>query len=113
MVERGVQDLEEVAYIGAEGLQWLDYINGLQPLLQNSFLLKEVAPVSQNLAVLGSAGLQALDYIDGRKATSGEWKVQQVAMIQQAARPTADLVLAVAPAVQKLVEGTAAAASTP
>jgi hexosaminidase len=112
-VASGFQDLAAESYIRGKVTQWRDNDNVLQPLLQNSFLLKEVAPVSQNLAVLGSAGLQALDYIDGRKATSGEWKVQQVAMIQQAARPTADLVLAVAPAVQKLVEGTAAAASTP
>jgi hexosaminidase len=112
-VASGFQDLAAESYIRGKVTQWRDNDNALQPLLQNSFLLKEVAPVSQNLAVLGSAGLQALDYIDGRKAASVEWKVQQVAMIQQAARPTADLVLAVAPAVQKLVEGTAAAASTP
>jgi hexosaminidase len=77
-------------------------------MLQKSFLLKEVAPVSQNLAGLGAAGLQALDYIDARKAASVEWRVEQLARIQQAAKPTADLVLAVAPAVQKLVEATAA-----
>jgi hexosaminidase len=107
------QDSAAESYIRGKLTQWRDNDSALQPLLQNSFLLKEVVPVSQNLAVLGAAGLQALDYIDARKAASGEWRGQQVAMIQQAAKPTADLVLAVAPAVQKLVEGSAAASTTP
>src|ERR1700723_2221833 len=107
------QNTTAESYIRQKLTLWRDNDSALQPLLQNSFLLKEVAPVSQNLAALGAAGLQALDYIDAHKAASGEWKVQQVAMIQQAAKPTADLVLAIAPAVQKLVESSAAASTTP
>ena len=60
--------------------------------------------------------VRALDepvIIDARKAASVEWRVEQLARIQQAAKPTADLVLAVAPAVQKLVEGSADASTTP
>ena len=102
------QDRAAESYLRGKLTQWRDNDSALQPLLQNSFLLKEVAPVSQNLALLGAAGLQALDYIDARKAAPSEWRAQQVAMIQQAAKPTADLVLAVAPALQKLVEGSAA-----
>ena len=93
--------------------EWRDNDSALQPLLQNSFLLTEVAPVSQNLASLGAVGVQALDYIDAHKAAPAEWKLQQVAMIQQVAKPAADLVLAVAPAVQKLVEASSAAAAAP
>jgi hexosaminidase len=107
------QDSAAESYLRGKLTLWRDNDSALQPLLQNSFLLKEVAPVSQNLARLGAAGLQALDYIDAHKAASGEWRMQQVAMIQQAAKPTADLVLAVAPAVQKLVEGSADASTTP
>jgi hexosaminidase len=102
------QDAAAESYLRGKLTQWRGNDSALQPLLQNSFLLKEVAPVSQNLAGLGAAGLQALDYIDARKAASVEWRVEQLARIQQAAKPTADLVLAVAPAVQKLVEATAA-----
>src|ERR1700677_1489918 len=102
------QDRAAESYLRGKLTQWRDNDSALQPLLQNSFLLKEVVRVSQNLALLGAAGLQALDYIDARKAAPGEWRAQQVAMIQQAAKPTADLVLAVAPALQKLVEGSAA-----
>jgi hexosaminidase len=100
-------------YVRQKLTEWRNNDSALQPLLQNSFLLKEVAPVSQNLAALGATGLQALDYIDARKAAPAEWKLQQVAMIQQAAKPTADLVLAVAPAVQKLVETSSVVSTTP
>jgi hexosaminidase len=104
------QDAAAESRIRAKLTEWRDNDSALQPLLQNSFLLQEVAPVSQNLASLGAAGLQTLDYIDARKPAPPEWKLQQVAMIQQATKPTGDLVLAVAPAVQKLVEASSTAA---
>jgi hexosaminidase len=107
------QDAVAESYIREELTKWRANDSALQPLLQNSFLLKEVAPVSQNLAALGSAGLKALDSIDVRKPTAAEWRQQQIAAIQQAAKPTADLVLAVAPAVQKLVEASSGGAVAP
>ncbi len=107
------QDATTESYIRQTLTKWRDNDSALQPLLQNSFLLKEVVPVSQNLALLGAAGLRALDYVDARKAAPNEWKVQQVAIIQQAAKPAADLLLAVAPAVQKLVEARSTAAAAP
>ena len=107
------QDAAAESYIREELTKWRANDSALQPLLQNSFLLKEVAPVSQNLAALGSAGLKALDSIDVRKPTAVEWRQQQIAAIQQAAKPTADLVLAVAPAVQKLVEASSGGAVAP
>ncbi len=107
------QDAAAESCIREELTKWRDNDSALQPLLQNSFLLKEVAPVSQNLAALGSAGLKALDNIDARKPMAAEWRQQQIAAIPQAAKPTADLVLAVAPAVQKLVEASSGGAVAP
>jgi hexosaminidase len=107
------QDAAAESYIRQKLTEWRDNDSGLQPLLQNSFLLQEVTPVSQNLATLGAVGLQSLASIDARKPTPGEWRQQQIAAIQQAAMPTADLVLVVAPAVQKLVEASSASAPTP
>ena len=107
------QDTTVESYIRQKLQEWRDNDSAFQSLLQNSFLLKEVAPVSQNLASLGVAGAQALDYIDAHQAAPAAWKLQKVAMIQQVAKPTADLVLAVAPAVQKLVEASSAAVVAP
>ena len=109
-IANNFQDAAAESYIRKQLTEWRDNDGALQPLLQNSFLLKEVTPVSQNLAALGAAGLHALDSIETRKPTQAEWSQQQIAMIQQAAKPTADLALAVAAAVQKLVEASAGVA---
>ena len=79
----------------------------MQPLLQGSFLLKEVAPISQNLSTLGAAGLGALDYLDRGERPSAAWVTEQLAMIEQAKKPHAELLLVVTPAFQKLVEASA------
>ena len=47
---------------------WRDNQVELQPQFEKSLLLKEVAPVSQNLSALGAAGLAALDYLDRGEA---------------------------------------------
>jgi hexosaminidase len=90
-------------------VSWRDNDNQLQTLLQNSYLLTELSPASQSLSSLGRAGLQALDYIDKAEQQPDAWRTEQIAMFQQAESPAADLFLAVASAVQKLVEASARA----
>ena len=85
-------------------LAWRDNDNELRPLLQNSFLLKELSPVSQTLSSLAGIGLQALDYIDKGERGSDSWHKEEIAIFQQTEKPAADLFLAVAPAAHKLVE---------
>ena len=79
--------------------------NNLQPLIEKSPLLQEIAPLAQNLSSISSAGLQAIDYIDRGEGAAENWKTEQLAMIQQAEKPTsAQLLLMLASPVQKLVE---------
>jgi hexosaminidase len=90
--------------------RWRDNDARLQPILEGSAVLKELEPVSQTLASLGAAGLQALGYLDrGAKAPSA-WKDQTLAMIDRAKQPQADVFIAVAPAVEALVNASAGAA---
>ena len=86
---------------------WRDNDSRLQPVLQRSFLLPQVEPLSQELSALGTAGFQALDFIDKGQTAPADWKSQQLALIEQAKKPQADLLLMVAPAIQKLVEASA------
>lgn len=106
-VASNFQDDQVKAEIRALLISWRDNDNRLRPLLQNSYLLKELSPVSQSLTLLGGAGLQAVDYIEKDERAPDSWRNEQIAVIQQAQKPAADLVLAVAPAVQKLVEAAA------
>ena len=98
------QDTKAKSDIRSLLLAWRDNDNELRPLLQNSYLLKELSPVSQILSSLGGVGLQALDDIDKGERGSDSWHKEQIAIFQEAEKPAADLFLAVAPAVQKLVE---------
>ena len=87
---------------------WRDNDARLQPLAQRSFLVKEIAAISQDLSALGSAGLAALDVLTKGQPAADSWKSQQFAVIEQAKKPKAQLLLIPAPAVQKLVEAAAA-----
>ena len=83
---------------------WRDNDAKLHPLLEQSSLLEEDVPLSQNLAMLGSAGLQALDYLGKGQTEPDLWKTQQLAVIDQAKKPVAGLLLVVTDPVQQLVE---------
>jgi hexosaminidase len=107
LVGRNFQDVQDEMDIRNSLIVWRDNDAALQPLLQTSFLLKEAAPVSKNLNALAIAGLQALDYIDKKQVTPETWRTQQTALVATAAKPTADLNLAVAPAIQNLIDATA------
>jgi hexosaminidase len=109
----GFKDKNVEAGIRVQLTRWRDNDPLLQPVLQNSVLLKELAPVSQTLASLGAAGLQALDYLDRGEKAPDAWRNQTLAMLDQAKQPQADLFIAVAPAVETLVGASAGAPHTP
>jgi hexosaminidase len=103
------------ARLRAQLMTWRDNDAILQPLARRSFLVKEVAATSQDLAALGAAGLAALDAIAKGQPAPDSWKAQQLAILEQVKKPKAQLLLIPAPAVQKLIEAAAAggACSTP
>ena len=96
------------ARLRAQLATWRDNDAIFQPLAQRSFLVQEVAGRSQDLAALGSAGLAALDVIAMGQPTADSWKAQQLASIDAAKKPKAQLLLIPAPAVQKLIEAVTA-----
>jgi hypothetical protein len=76
-----------------------------------SFLLKEVAPVSQDLSAISNAGLQALDNLDRGEPAADAWRAQQEGVMQQVSQPKAGVMIMVLPPIRKLIsaaEGTAA-----
>jgi hexosaminidase len=87
--------------------RWRDNQAELQPQVEKSLLLKEVAPLSQNLSALGAAGLAALYYIDRGQAAPPEWVTQQTAVIEQARKAQAQLLITVTPSVEKLIQASA------
>ena len=100
------------AEIRAQLTEWRDNDASLQPELQNSFLLNEVATLSHDLSSLGAAGLQALDYLDKNQTAPEDWTTQQLAVVDKAAQPRAALLIKVAPGIRKLIEASAGRQST-
>jgi hexosaminidase len=103
-VQSGAKDQNAEAQMRNWLTLWRDNDGKLEPLLAQSSLLQEDAPLSQELSALGGAGLQALDYLDKAQSAPDSWKVQQLAAIDQAAKPNANLLLIVAAPVRQLVE---------
>ena len=79
----------------------------LQPAENASFLLKEATPLSEALSQVASAGLQALDYIDRRERPPDGWIEQQKALLQDAQKQKAQLLLMIVPSLEKLVQAAA------
>ena len=106
-MQSGGKDQASEAQIRAWLTSWRDNDGKLHPLLDQSFLLQEDEPLSQNLTALGAAGLQALDYLDKSQPAPDSWKTQQLALVDQAKKPQAGLLLMVAAPVQQLIEASA------
>jgi hexosaminidase len=104
-------DKDSEARLRAQFIVWRDNDAKLQPLEQRSFLVKDIAQVSQNLSALGTAGLAALDYVAKGSAAPADWKASQTAAITQLQAPRAQLLLMPTGAVQKLIDAASAGGS--
>jgi len=107
IVSGQANDTETKAQIRMLLTRWRDNQTSLQPLLDRSFLLKEAAPIAQDLSALGAAGLRALDYLDQSERPPDPWKAEQLALVEEAKKPKAQLLLMVILPVQKLIEASA------
>lgn len=83
--------------------RWQKSQKDLQTLLGSSFLLKEVAPVSQDLSVVAGAGLAAMDFLESGKPAPETWKAEQLTLLEEAKKAKAQVLLMGVPWVEKLV----------
>jgi hexosaminidase len=92
---------------------WRDNDPKLHPVLEKSFLLKEISPISANLSAISNSGLLALEYLSNRSTAPESWRAQQLAQLDAAKVPTADVLLMVVEPVEQLVEATANSSPAP
>jgi hexosaminidase len=109
----GHADSEAKQEVRASLIRWRDNQSNLQPLESQSFLLTEIVPLSQDLTAVATTGLQALDYLDRGERAPDAWATQQLAFLEQAQKPKAQLLLMVVPSVQKLVEASSGQKAPP
>jgi len=82
---------------------WRDNGMQLQSFLSSSSFLQELLPLSQNLSILGATGLEALDHIESGNPITTDQRNQQLAAMEEAAKPHAELFLVVASGVRQLI----------
>jgi hexosaminidase len=104
LVDQGLKgDKSAMARVREHLAVWRGNDARLAPAYGGSFLLAEVAPVSQDISALGAAGIEALDYIAARKHAPRQWLERQQALIARAKQPRAELLIMIAAPVEKLV----------
>jgi hexosaminidase len=103
-IESGHKDSAAEAQIRAWFVKWQGNHPTLTPVLERSFLLTEDQPLSEDLATLSAAGLQALDAIGKNQSLPEAWRAEQLAVVQRSMQPRANVVVMVAPSIQKLIE---------
>lgn len=108
-IQSGYKDSAAEAQIRASLVKWRENDANLQPVLDRSFLLVEDKPLSEDLAALSAAGLQALDSIGKNQPLSDAWRTEQLAVVDRSMKPRANLLVMVAPPIQKLIEAAAPA----
>lgn len=108
LIAVGFGDSVAESRIRAEFKSWQANDARLEPTLAGSFLLKDLAPLSKELAQLGTIGLAALDAIDRGAPPSSVELQQWTGQIAEAEKPQADLLLMVAPPMQRLVNASSA-----
>ncbi len=83
---------------------WRENDAQLKPMLERSFLLQEIQPLSNTVAGLCSRGLQALDYLEARQKAPDGWKKETAEMLGRAEKPQADLLPAILTSIKRLTD---------
>jgi hexosaminidase len=107
-VSSGYKDQDAEKQIRMWLVLWSNNDSHLHPLLETSSLLQEDGAQSANLSAIASAGLQALDYLDKSQPAPDSWRTQQLTLMDQAKKPSADTLLMIVAPVQQLVEASSA-----
>ncbi len=111
-VASGYKDRAAEAAIRGQLTAWRDNDPRLHAMLDRSFLMGELAPLSADLSSVSFAGLFALDYLEKGSPSPEVWRTQQLSALDAAAAPRADLLLMIVPSVKQLVEASGQAAQS-
>lgn len=90
--------------IKSELTEWRNVGDDVMPTLQGSALLEEDIPLAQDVAALASAGLEALEYLESGKPAPQPWITAQLALVDRASKPRAELLIMIARPIGKLIE---------
>jgi hexosaminidase len=76
----------------------------IKPILEQSFLLNEILPLSESLSSIAELGLEAISYLENGQPAPQEWLEKSAAILKRPEKPVYELDITIMPAVQRLVE---------
>ena len=82
---------------------WRDVRPALDTMVQRSPILREAEQLPRDLEDIGNAGLEALTYLAADVAPPAGWRESKMAMLDQAAKPKAEVEFAIITPVRKLI----------
>jgi len=85
-------------------MEWRDNKVRLRPILEQSFLLKEIIPLSEDVASLAEAGLEAANYLESQVKASPSWLEKVSLLLNRPQRPEYELLVMIVPALWRLAE---------
>jgi hexosaminidase len=83
--------------------EWRDVRPALDAMIDRSPVLREAEQLPRDLADIGTAGLEALSYLGAGLAPPDGWREAKLAMLEQAAKPKAEVEFAIIEPVRKLI----------
>jgi hexosaminidase len=83
--------------------EWRDARPALDAMIERSPILREAEQLPRDLAEIGSAGLEALSYLAAEIAPPDGWREAKLGLLEQAAKPKAEVEFAIIEPVRKLV----------
>jgi len=83
---------------------WSGNVPQLLPLLEANGILTETLPVATTLDEVCKAGLDALASLRSGKAADSGWTQAKLALLTEAAKPKAEMLIQIVPGVKQLVE---------
>lgn len=112
-IKSGYKDQDAERQIRTWLKKWSENDAKLHSEMEQSFLLKEVEPLSADLSAVSAAGLAALDYLDKSEVAPDAWRAQQAPLMSSAKTAKADMLLMIVDPVEQLVDASARPGQTP
>jgi hexosaminidase len=83
--------------------KWRDAGPTLESMIDRSPVLREAEQLPRDLSAIGTAGLEALAYIVNDSEPPASWRTDKLAMLEQAAKPKAEVEFAVITPMKTLI----------
>jgi len=83
--------------------EWRDIRPSIDVMIDRSAILREAEPLAKDLSEIGAAGLEAISYLSSGVTPTAGWREAKLVLLDQAAKPKAEVELVVIPALKQLV----------